>query len=97
MSEYKFSKKFLQRAIILWSSFLAASAGFFIVFAFINPKSLGKVLTYPIDWSSHTGYAVGFAVLFLVALISSVFTAVLIKKRPKKKNTSKTSDKTNNP
>ncbi len=81
----KFSKKFIKRAIVLWSSFLAACIGFIFVFAAIDPQALGSILTFPQQWSSSTGYAAGFAVLFCVAVISSVLTLMLAKKRSKNK------------
>ena len=79
----KFSKKFIKRAVVLWSSFLAACVGFVFVFAAIDPQALGHILTFPMQWSSSTGYAAGFAVLFCVAAISSILTLMLLKKRPK--------------
>lgn len=82
----KFSKKFIKRAIVIWTSFLAACAGFVFVFAAIDPQALGSIMTFPMQWSSSTGYAAGFIVLFCVAAISSVLTLMLAKKRPKKKS-----------
>ena len=76
----KFSKKFIKRAVVLWSAFLAACVGFVFVFAAIDPQALGRILTFPREWSSSTGYAAGFAVLFCVAAISSILTLMLFKK-----------------
>lgn len=81
----KFSKKFIKRAIVIWSAFLAACVGFVFVFAAIDPQALGSILTFPMQWSSSTGYAAGFAVLFCVAIISSAMTLMLASKRPKNK------------
>lgn len=89
MEQKKLSKKFIKRAVVIWSSFLAACVGFVFLFGFIDPQKLGEVLTFPVSWSRLTGYALGFGLLFLVALISSVLTLVLIKKRPKSKTKSK--------
>ena len=86
----RFSKKFIKYAIVIWSAFLAASIGFFLVFAFVDPKGLGEILTFPVSWSHLTGYGVGFALLFLVAILSSFFTLVLLKKNPKRNSQSKT-------
>jgi hypothetical protein len=86
MEDKQLSKKFIRRAIIIWSAFLAACIGFVLVFGFIDPQALGEVLTFPVAWSSLTGYAVGFCILFLVALMSSFLTQVLLKKRPKSKS-----------
>lgn len=79
MTDTDLSISVIRRFVVLWSAFLAACFGFVLMFAFIDPELLGQVLSFPMSWSSLTGYAVGFFFLFLIALLSSVFTLLLLK------------------
>lgn len=66
-------------AVIVWTSFLVASVGTMIFFAFIDPQALIDVLNHP-RWlpSRMTGYALGFFFFWLVAASAASLVAYML-------------------
>jgi hypothetical protein len=59
--------------VALWCSFLAASAGTLVCFAFVDPASVSA--DAPAWWTSRIKiYSLGFLFLWLVAVLSSALT-----------------------
>jgi hypothetical protein len=73
----------LQRdfAVIAWSSFLLASLGTMILFAWVDPLHLADIMEPPLAIDRMTGYAIGFFFLWLLSAASAALTVYLIRTR----------------
>jgi len=72
----------LDAGIVVWASFLAASLGTMVFFAFIDPLLIGHDLAPP-RWipDRMTGYTIGFFFFWLICALASAFTAFLVDTR----------------
>lgn len=68
--------------IILWISFLAASAGTFVIFALLDPASLEVGWEMSWEMSRKLAYSLGFLFLLLIALLASSLTVYMIRSGP---------------
>jgi len=64
-------------ASVLWPSFLTASIGGTVFFAFVDPELIGAAMTPAMDFGRLTGYALGFFFFWFIALLSSSTTMFL--------------------
>ncbi len=67
--------------VVGWTSFLAASLGTMLLFAWVDPLMLAEVAEPPLPMSRMTGYAVGFFFLWAICLLSCGMCAYLIRTR----------------
>lgn len=65
--------------IVGWISFLAASLGTMLLFAWIDPQMLAEVAEPPLAMSRMTGYAVGFFFLWALCLLAGALCVYLIR------------------
>ncbi len=66
-------------AVVVWSSFLVASLGTMLFFAFVDPRDLGEILGHP--WwlpNAMTTYALGFFGFWLIAASAASLTAYML-------------------
>lgn len=68
-------------AVLTWISFLSASVGTMLVFAFIDPLVLVDELGVDFLNSSNGGYAVGFFFLWIYTWISGWLVLRLIRRK----------------
>lgn len=68
---------------VLWPSFLAASLGTMVFFAFFDPQLLG-LDDHPPWWAQNrmTGYGIGFFFFWLMCTVSSAVTLYLVRTAP---------------
>jgi K+-sensing histidine kinase KdpD len=66
-------------AAIAWSSFLVAAVATMLFFAFFDPALLEPAMSYPMDFSRMTGYAIGFFFFWFVTAMASALTGYLIR------------------
>jgi hypothetical protein len=67
--------------VVGWTSFLAASLGTMLLFAWVDPLTLAEVAEPPLPMSRMTGYAVGFFFLWAICALSGGLCAYLIRTR----------------
>jgi hypothetical protein len=67
--------------VVGWISFLSASLGTMLLFAWVDPLLLAEVAEPPLPMSRMTGYAVGFFFLWAICLMSCGLCAYLIRTR----------------
>lgn len=65
--------------VVGWTSFLAASLGTMLLFAWVDPLMLAEVAEPPVSMSRMTGYALGFFFLWVLCLISSALCVYLVR------------------
>lgn len=70
--------------VSIWVAFLAACAGTFILFALIDPESLGSSWVAGWETGVRLTYGLGFAFVFLVALIATRLTSFMIRTGPRR-------------
>jgi hypothetical protein len=68
-------------AVVGWCSFLAASLGTMVFFAWVDPLALADITEPPLPVDRMTGYALGFFFLWLVAAAAAALTVYLIRTR----------------
>jgi hypothetical protein len=73
------SRKRRDVAAVLWSSFLAASVATMVLFALIDPATVGDLLPHA-AWSVRmTAYSAGFFFLWLACGASAALTLYLVR------------------
>jgi len=73
------SRKRRDVAAVLWSSFLAASVATMVLFALIDPATVGDLLPHA-AWSVRmTAYSAGFFFLWLACIASAALTLYLVR------------------
>ena len=66
-------------AAIGWPSFLTAALATMLFFAFFDPALLEPAMSYPMDFSRMTGYAVGFFFFWFITAIASAVSVYLMR------------------
>ena len=69
-------------AVVLWVSFLSASAAAFIVFGLFNPLDIIDALAGEYDIGVKLAYSLAFGFLYLVCLLPSALTMFMIRTGP---------------
>lgn len=70
--------------IVVWVSFLTASAATMVFFAMFDPQTLGQVTTWSIQLTRMEGYSIGF-LLFWALTFSTATIAAFLMCLPKQK------------
>ena len=65
--------------IVGWVSFLAASLGTMLLFAWVDPLALVEIAEPPLPLDRMGGYALGFFFLWLLCVLSAGLCAYLIR------------------
>jgi hypothetical protein len=85
-NEHPVNRRWSQRqrdwAVVLWVSFLSASAGAFIVFGLFNPLDMIDSLAGEYDIGVELAYSLAFAFLYLLCLLPAVLTMFMIRTGP---------------
>jgi len=69
-------------AVVFWISFLAASVGFVVLFALIDPLDLVSAWSDRYDIGSRLAYGLGFAFIYVVCFLASSLTMFMIRTGP---------------
>lgn len=67
--------------VVGWCSFLVASVGTMLLFAWIDPQALTEATDLPLPMDRMTGYAVGFFFIWVLTAASAALTVYLIRTR----------------
>lgn len=65
--------------IVGWVSFLAASLGTMLLFAWVDPQALAEIAEPPLQLDRMAGYALGFFFLWLLCVVSAALCAYMIR------------------
>ena len=65
--------------IVGWVSFLAASLGTMLLFAWVDPQALAEIAEPPLQIDRMAGYALGFFFLWLLCVVSAALCAWMIR------------------
>ncbi len=74
----RWSRRSQAIAAVIWPSFLAAALATMLFFAFVDPALVEQAMSYPVEFSRMTGYALGFFFFWLMALFSSAISIYLL-------------------
>jgi len=74
--------------VIGWTSFLAASLGTMLLFAWVDPEALAEIAEPPLPLDRMGGYALGFFFLWMLCLLSAGLCVYLLRTRTGHKRTS---------
>lgn len=69
-------------AVVLWVSFMSASAGAFVVFGLFNPLDIIHTYADELEIGVKLAYGLAFAFLYLLCLLPSVLTMFMIRTGP---------------
>lgn len=69
-------------AVVLWVSFLAASAGSFVVFGLFNPLDIIHTYSGEFEMGVRLAYGLTFAFIYLLCLLSSMLTMFMVRTGP---------------
>lgn len=69
-------------AVVLWVSFISASAGAFVLFGLFNPLDIIHTFTDEFDIGVRLAYGLTFAFLYLLCLLPSALTMFMIRTGP---------------
>ncbi len=69
-------------AVVFWMSFLAASAGAFVLFGLVNPLDVVNVWADEFSIGVRLAYGLTFAFLYLICLLASSLTMFMIRTGP---------------
>ena len=67
--------------VVGWCSFLAASLGTMLFFAWVDPLQLADITEPPLPVDRMGGYALGFFFFWLISALSAALTVYLIRTR----------------
>jgi hypothetical protein len=85
-NEHPVNRRWSQRqrdwAVVLWVSFLSASAGAFVVFGLFDPLEMIDSLAGEYDIDVKLAYSLAFAFLYLLCLLPSALTMFMIRTGP---------------
>ena len=70
--------------IAIWVSFLAASAGTFVLFGLVDPADVQSPWIERFDIGRKLAYSLGFGFLFAVSLLASLLTVFMIRSGPRR-------------
>ena len=70
--------------LVIWVSFLAASAGTLVIFALLDPDALNDAWVLPWQVGRKLAYSLGFLFLFCIGLLASALSVFMIRTGPAK-------------
>lgn len=76
---HEMSRRQRDCAVAGWSSFLIASIGTMVLFAFVDPMTLVEVTEPPLPVERMTGYAIGFFFIWALTAASAALTLYLLR------------------
>lgn len=65
-------------AVIAWVSFVFAGIASMVFFATFDPKALGALATFSVDWSAQAMYTTGFLLFWLFGFASTLGSVILL-------------------
>ncbi len=78
----RWSRRKRDIGIALWTAFLTACIGTFVIFAVLDPDALNDAWVLPWEMGRRLAYSLGFLFLFIISLIASVLTVFMIRTGP---------------
>ena len=85
-TEHPINRRWNQRqrdwAVVIWMSFLAASAGSVVLFGLNDPLDIAGVWAEEFNIGVRLAYGLGFAFLFFLCLFASALTMYMIRTGP---------------
>lgn len=85
-TEHPINRRWNQRqrdwAVVIWISFLAASAGSVVLFGLVSPVDIAGIWVDEYEIGMGLAYGLVFAFLFLLCLLASTLTTYMIRTGP---------------